>query len=49
MLYETFNAKFVTATRLISEFEAKKILKEKTGFSRNRSFELYEYIGLFEK
>ncbi|MBI1866225.1 MAG: Fic family protein [Candidatus Staskawiczbacteria bacterium] len=43
------NIAFVTATRLIFEFESKGILKEKTGFYRNRSFELYEYVGLFEK
>lgn len=40
---------FLTANRLIEEFVKKGIMTEKTGFSRNRSFELHEYVGLFEK
>lgn len=40
---------FVTANRLIEEFVQKGIMVEKTGFSRNRSFELHEYVELFDK
>ncbi|MEK7586603.1 MAG: Fic family protein [Patescibacteria group bacterium] len=40
---------FVTANRLVEEFMQKEIISEKTGFSRNRSFELHEYVALFDK
>ncbi|HVO28953.1 MAG TPA: Fic family protein [Candidatus Paceibacterota bacterium] len=46
---EKFNVTFATAMRLVDEFEKRGILKEKTGYSRNRSFELFEYVDLFEK
>jgi Fic family protein len=38
-----------TANRLLKEMEKIGMLKERTGFARNRLYELYEYLELFKK
>mgnify|MGYP000058919985 FL=1 len=38
-----------TANRLLKSMESVAILKEKTGFSRNRLYELHEYLDIFRE
>jgi len=46
---EMMNISFQTANTLAKEFEKNGLLKEMTGFSKNRSFRLDEYLKLFER
>ena len=42
------NLTFVRTNRLIADFQRLDIVKEITGYSRNRLFALYEYLNLFK-
>ncbi len=44
---KSLNTTFQTASALITDLERIDIIREKTGFSRNRIFELWEYMNLF--
>ncbi len=46
---KVLGVQYVAANRLIDDFVRLGILKEKTGFSRNRLFAMDDYIALFRK
>jgi Fic family protein len=46
---KVLNVNISTAHRLIQDFEKLKILREQTGFRRNRIFIFEEYLNLFER
>lgn len=44
---QELNMTFPRVNRMIEDFQKLNILKEITGYSRNRMFALYEYLDLF--
>lgn len=46
---KNLNMSITTTNRLVQEMESAGIIKEITGFSRNRVFVLHEYLDLFKK
>ncbi|MFA6423297.1 MAG: Fic family protein [Patescibacteria group bacterium] len=46
---EKLDISYATANRLISDFEKFNIVREMTGFSRNRLFVMDEYLNLFKR
>ena len=48
-LVEEMNIAASTANRLLSEFEKLEIIKEYTGFKRNRKYIFKDYFELFNR
>ncbi|MBU1753063.1 Fic family protein [bacterium] len=46
---KNLSVSFATASKLMADFQKMDILKELTGYSRNRLFALHEYLDLFKQ